>query len=104
MEAVIVAAIAAVGGVITALVQKSRKENRDDHNVVAGLVSGVKDELFNLHHKIDKVDNQMQDHMMWHYEKSDPVKKLVREGKLSLELFQNEERKTRKVFYYHCLR
>ena len=73
MEAIIVAAIAAVGGVVTALVQKSRKENRDDHNVVAGLVSGVKDELFNLHHKIDKVDDQMQDHMMWHYEKSDPV-------------------------------
>lgn len=72
MEAVIVAAIAAVGGVVTALVQKSRKENRDDHNVVAGLVSGVKDELFNLHHKIDKVDDQMKDHMMWHYEKSDP--------------------------------
>jgi len=72
METIIVASIAAVGGVITALVQKSRKENRDDHNVVAGLVSGVKDELFNLHHKIDKVDDQMQDHMMWHYEKSDP--------------------------------
>lgn len=75
METIIVASIAAVGGVITALVQKSRKENRDDHNVVAGLVSSVKDELFNLHHKIDKVDDQMQDHMMWHYEKSDPVKK-----------------------------
>ena len=81
MEAVIVAAIAAVGGVITALVQKSRKENRDDHNVVAGLVSGVKDELFNLHHKIDKVDDQMQDHMMWHYEKSDPVPKKTRATK-----------------------
>jgi hypothetical protein len=75
MEAVIVAAIAAVGGIVTALVQKSRKENRDDHNVVAGMVSGVKDELFNLHRKIDKVDDQMQDHMMWHYEKSDPPKK-----------------------------
>lgn len=78
MEAIIVAAIAAVGGVVTALVQKSRKENRDDHNVVAGLVSGVKDELFNLHHKIDKVDDQMQDHMMWHYEKSDPAPKRTR--------------------------
>lgn len=75
VEAIIVAAIAAVGGIVTALIQKSRKENRDDHNVVAGLVSGVKDELFELHHKIDKVDDQMQDHMMWHYEKSDPVKK-----------------------------
>lgn len=81
MEAIIVATIAAVGGVITALVQKSRKENRDDHNVVAGLVSGVKDELFNLHHKIDKVDDQMQDHMMWHYEKSDPVAKKTRARK-----------------------
>lgn len=75
IEAIVVATIAAVGGVLAALVQKGRKENRDDHNVVAGLVSGVKDELLNLHHKIDKVDDQMQDHMMWHYEKSDPVKK-----------------------------
>ena len=75
IEAIVVASIAAVGGILAALVQKGRKENRDDHNVVAGLVSGVKDELFNLHHKIDKVDDQMQDHMMWHYEKSDPVKK-----------------------------
>lgn len=81
MEAVIVAAIAAVGGVITALVQKSRKENRDDHNVVAGLVSGVKDELFNLHHKIDRVDDAVNDHMMWHYEKSDPSEKTTRARK-----------------------
>ena len=78
IEAIVVATIAAVGGVLAALVQKGRKENRDDHNVVAGLVSGVKDELFNLHHKIDKVDDQMQDHMMWHYEKSDPVPKKTR--------------------------
>jgi len=88
MEAIIVAAIAAVGGVVTALIQKSRRENRDDHNVVAGLVSGVKDELLKLHHKIDhvdqqvdKVDGQMQDHMMWHYEKSDPVAKKTRARK-----------------------
>jgi hypothetical protein len=37
----------------------------------------VKDEILNLHHKIDhvdeqvdKVDDQMHDHMMWHYKKS----------------------------------
>lgn len=78
IEAIVVATIAAVGGVLAALVQKGRKENRDDHNVVAGLVNGVKDELFNLHHKIDKVDDQMQDHMMWHYEKSDPASKKTR--------------------------
>lgn len=81
IEAIVVATIAAVGGVLAALVQKGRKENRDDHNVVAGLVNGVKDELFNLHHKIDKVDDQMQDHMMWHYEKSDPAPKKTRARK-----------------------
>lgn len=81
IEAIVVATIAAVGGILAALVQKGRKENRDDHNVVAGLVNGVKDELFHLHHKIDKVDDQMQDHMMWHYEKSDPAPKKTRARK-----------------------
>lgn len=81
MEAIIVAAIAAVGGIITALVQKMRVENRDDHDRVASLLCSVKDELLDLHHKIDhvdkqvdKVDDQMHDHMMWHYRKSDESK------------------------------
>lgn len=82
MEAIIVAIIAAVGGILAALVQKSRKENKSDHNVVAGLISDVKDELLHLHHKIDHVDSQvdrvddkMHDHMMWHYKKSSEAKK-----------------------------
>lgn len=82
MEAIIVASIAAVGGILTALVQKARKENKDDHNIVAGLLSGVKDELLNLHHKIDhvdeqvdKVEDQMHGHIMWHYKKSDENEK-----------------------------
>lgn len=88
MEAIIVASIAAVGGLLTALVQKTRKENKEDHNVVAGMLSGVKDELLNLHHKIDhvdeqvdKVEDQMHNHMMWHYKKSD----------------ENEKRRNRKI-------
>lgn len=81
-EAVIVAIIAAVGGILVALVQKGRKENRDDHSVVASLISDVKGEILQLHHKIDhvdsqvdKVDDQMQDHMMWHYRKSSEAKR-----------------------------
>ncbi len=77
MEAIIVATIAAVGGILAALVQKSRTENKNDHNVVATMLVDVKDEILHLHHKIDhvdqqvdKVDDQMQDHMMWHYKKS----------------------------------
>lgn len=82
METIIVAVVAAVGTVLAALVQKSRKENKDDHNVVADMIIDVKDQIINLHHKIDHVDNQvdkvevqMHDHMMWHYHKSNQSKK-----------------------------
>jgi hypothetical protein len=77
MEAAIVAIITAIGGILVALVQKGRKENKSDHNIVATMLIDVKDEILNLHHKIDhvdeqvdKVDDQMHDHMMWHYKKS----------------------------------
>ncbi len=46
------------------------------------MIIDVKDQIINLHHKIDHVDNQvdkvevqMQDHMMWHYRKSNQFKK-----------------------------
>ena len=82
MEAIIVAVIAATGGILAALVQKSRAENKSDHNIVAGMLIEVKDEMLHLHHKldhldeqVDKVDDQMTDHMMWHYRKSSENKK-----------------------------
>lgn len=59
MEAVVVAIIAAVGGILAALVQKGRKENREDHNIVANMLVHVKDDIINLHHKIDHVDHQV---------------------------------------------
>jgi Na+-translocating ferredoxin:NAD+ oxidoreductase RnfG subunit len=84
MEAAIVAIITAIGGILVALVQKGRKENKSDHNIVATMLVDVKGEILNLHHKIDhvdeqvdKVDDQMHDHMMWHYKKSTEGKKKV---------------------------
>jgi hypothetical protein len=81
MEAVTVAIIAAVGAILAALVQKSRSENKSDHNTVAELIGDVKDEILHLHHKVDhldqqvdKVDDQIHDHMMWHYKKSSEKK------------------------------
>lgn len=59
MEAIIVATIAAVGGILAALVQKGRAENKADHNVVADMLVNVKDDIINLHHKIDHVDEQV---------------------------------------------
>lgn len=53
MEAVLVAVIAAVGTVLAALVQSMRKENRDDHAIVA-------DSLDRIETKLDK---HIDDHL-----------------------------------------
>lgn len=53
MEAVIVAVIAAVGGILAALVQSMRKENRDDHAVVADSLNRIE----------TKLDNHIDDHL-----------------------------------------
>ena len=62
MEAVIVAAIAAVGGILAALVQKSRAENKNDHGIVASL-------LQDLHKDVVKVENKLDKHIDWHLTK-----------------------------------
>jgi DNA anti-recombination protein RmuC len=46
-------------GPIVALIQMGRKENKQDHNVVANLLGRVKDDIIDLHHKIDHVDNHI---------------------------------------------
>ena len=58
-SAIAVALIAAVGAVIAALIQQGRKENKDDHNVVAGLLINVKDDIIHLHKKLDHLDDQV---------------------------------------------
>lgn len=51
-EAVVVAAIAAVGGVIVAVVQSFRKENRSDHQMVVDSLNRIE----------GKVDDHIRDH------------------------------------------
>lgn len=58
-SAIIVSLIAALGAVLAALVQRGRKENKDDHNVVANLLVNVKDDIIHLHKKIDHLDDQV---------------------------------------------
>lgn len=81
MEAITVAIIAAVGGVLAALVQKGRAENKADHDVVANMLVTVKDDIINLHHKIDhvdeqvdKVDDKLDGHIDWHMKKIEKEK------------------------------
>jgi hypothetical protein len=52
-EAIIVAAIAAFGGILAALVQGLRKENRNDHAVVADSLNRIE----------TKLDNHIDDHL-----------------------------------------
>lgn len=52
-EAIIVASIAAFGGVLAALVQSMRKENRDDHAVVANSLNRIE----------TKLDDHIDDHL-----------------------------------------
>lgn len=51
-EAILVATIAAVGGVLAALVQSMRKENHADHAVVANKLDRIE----------DKIDGHIRDH------------------------------------------
>ena len=54
MEAVTVALIAAVGGILVALIQQTRKENKEDHGVVASLLTDLHKDVSNVEIKLDR--------------------------------------------------
>ena len=64
MEAVTVALIAAVGGILAALVQKGREENKRDHGVVASLLKA-------LHNDVEVVENKLDKHIESHAAKQE---------------------------------
>ena len=67
MEAqVVVAIVGLVGGVIVALIQKGRKENKTDHNIVATLLMNVHDDVVKIEDKLDHVDKVLNSHIKEH--------------------------------------
>jgi len=52
MEAIVVAAITAIGGIIAVLVQKGRKENTRDHGMVVQALGRIE----------EKIDDHIVDH------------------------------------------
>lgn len=62
LASIVVAAIAALGGIIVSIIEKLRKENRDDHNAVRELLIHLSEDI---HHVEDKLD----EHITWHLEK-----------------------------------
>ena len=61
-EMIAAAFVAAVASVIVALLQRSRKENSDDHMIVMDLLRSVG-------RKVDRVDDKIDRHVEWHVDK-----------------------------------
>ncbi len=63
---IVVAIIGLVGGVIVALIQQSRKENKHDHNVVADLLHDVHRDVVKVENKLDHVEDKLDSHIKEH--------------------------------------
>jgi hypothetical protein len=69
--AVVVASIVtASGGVVVALVNKFRKENARDHEVVTGMLKIMHRAIQRTEIKLDKVDERLTDHIVEHHKDS----------------------------------
>ena len=63
---VLVAVVTAIGGVIVALIQGLRRENRDDHAVVQERLSLLSTIAMRTENKVDTVKDELADHLDWH--------------------------------------
>jgi hypothetical protein len=54
--------IAGIFSVLVTLIQKTRKENKEDHNMVY-------DSLQNLHDDVRSVNEKLDNHIEWHLNK-----------------------------------
>jgi len=61
---VIILAVLAPGGVITALIERTRRENNRDHAKNADL-------LHRIDGKVDKIDSRLDSHIDWHAHNDD---------------------------------
>ena len=64
--AVIAAVVAAVGAIIVAVLDKFRKENHTDHQVVVGLLQVVRKSQQRVEDKVDRVDERLDKHLEFH--------------------------------------
>ena len=64
---VLAAVVSAVGGILVTLLQKFRKENSRDHEVVTGILRLVYRAQQRTEDKIDKVDERLSSHIESHH-------------------------------------
>ena len=63
------AAVTAVGGIIVAIIQQFRKENRTDHQVVVGLLHVLRKSQQRVEDKVERLDERLDDHLEFHVSK-----------------------------------
>jgi len=68
MAMILVAVITTVGGILVALIQSLRKENRDDHEVVAWSLERLAVIAERTEDKVDTVKDELEEHLTWHEE------------------------------------
>jgi len=66
---ILAAIVAAVGAIIVAALDKFRKENSQDHEVVMGMLKIMHKSQQRTEDKVDKVDERLSDHLQFHAEK-----------------------------------
>ena len=60
------AVVTAVGGVIVTVIAQFRKENKEDHAVVAGMLQHVFSSVGRVEVKVDKVVEDLESHIKEH--------------------------------------
>ena len=63
---VLSAVVTAVGGVIVTVIAQFRKENQEDHAIVAGMLQHVFSSVGRVEVKVDKVAEDLEGHIKEH--------------------------------------
>ena len=75
MEAIIVAVITAIGGLLAVLVQKSREENKEDHGKVMEKLIDLHKDVHHVEIKMDHVEEKLDSHLLDHSKEKVKTKK-----------------------------
>ena len=63
---VLSAVVTAVGGIVVTVISQFRKENREDHAVVSGMLQHIYKSEKGVETKVDKVEGKLNDHIKEH--------------------------------------
>lgn len=61
--------------IITVLVEKFRRENRDDHAAVMNVLKGIHNDVEEVRDDVKDVRGRLSDHIEWHATKEAPKKR-----------------------------